>query len=65
MKLSAREMRRGSYEYAIEAALGAWNGGISAMLARGGAGDRLARADRASAAPMPATSAALDERREG
>jgi hypothetical protein len=62
MKLLAREMR--SYEYAIEAALGAWNGGISAMLARG-AGDRLARAERASAAPMPATSAALDERREG
>jgi len=65
MKLSAREMRRGSYGYTTEAAVGTWTGGISAMLARGGAGDRLARAERASAAPMPATSAALDERREG
>jgi hypothetical protein len=38
--------------------------GIWAALARGGSGDRLARAERANAAPMPATRAALDERTE-
>jgi hypothetical protein len=35
------------------------------VLACGGAGDRLARAERAIAAPMPATRVALDERTEG
>ena len=55
-------MKRGSCEYASDAAMG--SRGVWAAFARGGSGDRLARAERASAAPMPATRAALDERTE-
>ena len=53
----------GAREYgeriATDAAKGAWTGGIWAALARGGAGDRLARAKSARAAPTLATTAAL------
>jgi hypothetical protein len=59
-KLSARERTaRESREYAIGAAMGARTGGIWATLARGGEGNRLARAKSASAAPTLATTPAL------
>ena len=59
-KLSARERTaRELREYATGAAMGARTGGIWATLARGGAGNRLARAKSASAAPTLATTAAL------
>jgi hypothetical protein len=59
-KLSARESTaRESRGYATDAAIRARTGGIWATLARGGAGDRLARAKSASAAPTLATTAAL------
>jgi hypothetical protein len=40
-------------------------GDIRETLERSGSGDRLARADRARAAPITATRAALDERTKG
>jgi hypothetical protein len=59
-KLSARvRTARESRGYATDAAMGALTGGIWTTLARGGAGDRLAKAKSASAAPTLATTAAL------
>jgi hypothetical protein len=64
-KLSARERTtRESRGYATDAAMGARTGGIWATLARGGAGDRLAKAKSASAAPTLTTTAALIGRTE-
>jgi len=45
--------------------MGARIGRIWTTVARGGAGGMPARAERASAAPMPATRVALDKRTEG